>query len=329
MKFACPGCGQHIECREEHAGKKALCPTCKQPFIIPGVPSAAPTRRTPPKVSTARKTPSTAKAPLGQPAVMALILTGTATVAILAAVLCLHYIRPPAGDTGTGKPTVTPLAPPPVESAAGNPAGTSPAAAPAVEAPSLPPTARVDTKVIPAPAAPLPTAKTTPVHSHPLRDPAPHISFTPNYDGSQSASIAKIENGLAAVEDQWLEAGKVETAHSKGNEIWCFEIIAGDSGAVTSKEINVAPQQFVLVDLEDVSYRGDMCREQQGGELRRGEKLRINVCFEMPAKSTPRQLVWNPPIVFASTRQPAQCNSQWLAKKEIFRLPTTDHPAGP
>ena len=172
-------------------------------------------------------------------------------------------------------------------------------------------------------------AKATPVHSRPLRDTAPNINFTPNYDGSQYASVTKIENGPAAVEDKWLEGGKVEAAHGRGNEIWCFEIIAGDSGTVSSKELNVAPRQFVLATLDNASYHGEACLEQQGGELRHGEKLHVIVCFELPSKSTPTQLVWNPPIVFASTRQPAQSNSQWLAKKEIFRQAKTDNPASP
>jgi len=237
-------------------------------------------------------------------------------VAVLAVVLYLKYVRPPAIE----EPAAVNLpAPPPTETAAINPAVIPPPPTPSVE--SQPPSqaAKADTNANPAVAAPPPTAKPAFIHSRALRDTAPNINFTPNYDGSQNASVARIENGPAAVEDKWIETGKVEAAHAKGNEIWCFEIVVGDSGAVSSKEMNVTPQQFVLLDLGDATYRGDACQEQQGGELHHGEKLRVSICFELPAKSTPKQLLWNPPIVFASTRQPAQCSSQWLAKKEIFK----------
>ena len=251
-------------------------------------------------------------------------------MAVLAVLLCLKYIRPPAAGTATEKPAAaTSLAQPPTETAAINPAVIPPPPTPSVESQPPPQAAKADTAASPAVAAPPPTAKSNPVHSRALRDSAPNINFTPNYDGGQYASVARIENGPAAVEDKWIEAGRVEAAHAKGNEIWGFEIVVGDTGAVSSKEMNVTPQQFVLLDLDDATYRGDACQEQKGGELRHGEKLRVSICFELPAKSTPKQLLWNPPIVFASSRQPAQCSSQWLAKKEIFKQAKMDNPTGP
>ncbi len=328
MKFACPSCGQHIECGEHLAGKKASCPTCKQAFLIPGASTPAPSGRKPSRPPVTRKSPSTTKPLLSQRTVTVLALIGIATATVLIVGLCLQYIRPSTSGTNSKKTIVTSLKPSAAGSTATNPAPSSPPATPAAESPSLPPTAKVDTNIIPAPT-PSPATPASPVQGHPLRDTSPNIQFTPNYDGSQYASVAKIENGLAAVEDKWIEAGQVQAAHSKGSEIWCFEIIVGDSGTVTSKDMNVTVQQFVLTDLDEASHHGNACREQQGGELRRSEKLRIIVCFEVPARSTPKQLVWNPPIVFASTRQPAQCNSQWLAKKEIFQVSKTSGPAAP
>ena len=35
FKFACPGCGQHIECDPAYRGKQAHCPACKQLIIVP------------------------------------------------------------------------------------------------------------------------------------------------------------------------------------------------------------------------------------------------------------------------------------------------------
>jgi hypothetical protein len=274
-----------------------------------------------------QKTSPTTKKPSNRNTQTVLVLAGTATVAILAVVLCLKYIRPPVAGTDAEKPVLTPLAPPGAGPATVN-AAVIPPPPPSVETSAVPPTAQVDAHVIP-PVPPARAGKPSQVRGRPLRDAAPNINFTPNYDGSQYVSVVRIENGLAAVEDKWLEAGKVEAAHNKGNEIWCFEMTVGDSGTVSSKEMNVAPQQFALLDLDDATYHGDACLEQQGGELRRSEKLRVSVCFELPAGSTPKQLVWNPPIVFASTRQPAQCNSQWLARKEIFKPSKMDNPASP
>src|ERR1051325_6353490 len=49
LKFACPGCGQHISCDELWGGHTIQCPACKQDLRVPLPPAAAPPAATAPR----------------------------------------------------------------------------------------------------------------------------------------------------------------------------------------------------------------------------------------------------------------------------------------
>jgi hypothetical protein len=38
FKFSCPHCQQHLQCKEEFAGRELQCPACHHLFRIPPVP---------------------------------------------------------------------------------------------------------------------------------------------------------------------------------------------------------------------------------------------------------------------------------------------------
>jgi len=38
FKFACPHCGQHMQCEEQFSGRQITCPACKVLINIPPVP---------------------------------------------------------------------------------------------------------------------------------------------------------------------------------------------------------------------------------------------------------------------------------------------------
>src|SRR5436190_8841715 len=83
LKFACPGCGQHISCDELWGGHTIQCPTCKRDLVVPQqVAAAAPAAAAPqssslvpppppssaPKLSIGRQQPQPEAAPTQQPA---------------------------------------------------------------------------------------------------------------------------------------------------------------------------------------------------------------------------------------------------------------------
>lgn len=41
MKFSCPTCGKVLNVKDEYAGKKARCPSCKEVLTVPYAPEAA------------------------------------------------------------------------------------------------------------------------------------------------------------------------------------------------------------------------------------------------------------------------------------------------
>src|SRR5437867_13292076 len=59
LKFACPGCGQHIACDELWGGHTIQCPTCKQDLRVPqAFPAAAPAAAAPPPTSLVPQPPA-------------------------------------------------------------------------------------------------------------------------------------------------------------------------------------------------------------------------------------------------------------------------------
>src|SRR5438552_4660444 len=68
MKFACPGCGQHIACDELWGGHTIQCPACKQDLRVPQKPVAAPAAAAPPPGSLVPQPPaSPSKLSIGRP----------------------------------------------------------------------------------------------------------------------------------------------------------------------------------------------------------------------------------------------------------------------
>src|SRR5450432_2544855 len=41
FKFACPQCGQNIQCGTGYAGMQINCPTCQKPIVVPPAPPSA------------------------------------------------------------------------------------------------------------------------------------------------------------------------------------------------------------------------------------------------------------------------------------------------
>src|ERR1043166_7089696 len=69
LKFACPGCGQHISCDELWGGHTIQCPACKQDLRVPLPPAAAPPAATAPRPSSLVPQPPAApgKLSIGRP----------------------------------------------------------------------------------------------------------------------------------------------------------------------------------------------------------------------------------------------------------------------
>src|SRR5437879_965139 len=101
LKFACPGCGQHIACDELWGGHTIQCPTCKQDLRVPQrFPAAAPPPAAPAPSSSVPQPPaSPSKLSIGRPQ------------------------TPPSSPPPQPSPPATPLrrtaAPPPAKAASG------------------------------------------------------------------------------------------------------------------------------------------------------------------------------------------------------------------
>src|ERR1039458_1615465 len=48
FKFACPQCGQHIQCDTGYAGAQINCPSCQQSIVVPQAPRFAAAPSAPP-----------------------------------------------------------------------------------------------------------------------------------------------------------------------------------------------------------------------------------------------------------------------------------------
>jgi hypothetical protein len=127
FKFACPVCGQHIQCDSAHAGVEMDCPTCFQKITVPQAPAGGEQKfiltgsKVSPKTVYAGRPPSVIplkRFPGGLVVALILIFMGTAAAAVywLTVIHPRHAATPasqtaPSGDPAEGGSSSEPAAP--------------------------------------------------------------------------------------------------------------------------------------------------------------------------------------------------------------------------
>lgn len=134
FKYACPHCGQHIQCEAAQAGTTMECPTCFQKIIAPQAPASFDTRliltglkipKRPrpigaPGLETATATAPVKKFPVAALAAVVLVVAVAAAAVVFRDKIFKPAVAPVAPQKSEAPTTAPPVTPPPVAAPVGS-----------------------------------------------------------------------------------------------------------------------------------------------------------------------------------------------------------------